>query len=83
MTKKRWEKKGDKFFSRNTHISQAKNDGKNRLDKVRKYVFYKHTNIVTKKWEKIARKFFFQKQRISRPKNDGKNRLEKCKKRFL
>jgi len=33
--------------------------GKNRLEKVRKHVFYKHTNIVTKKWgEKTREKTF-------------------------
>ena len=31
---------------------------KNRLEKVRKHVFYKHMNIVTKKWGKNAEKFF-------------------------
>ena len=32
---------------------------KNRLEKVRKHVFYKHTNIVTKKWwEKTREKIF-------------------------
>ena len=32
---------------------------KNRLEKVRKHVFYKHTNIMTKKWgKKNTRKIF-------------------------
>ena len=48
-----------KNFSRNTQISQPNNDGKNHLEKVRKLVFYKHTNIVTKKWgEKTREKIF-------------------------
>ena len=68
----------EKFFTRNTRISRTKNDGKNRQEKVRKHVYYKHTNIVTKKWgEKNARKFFSTNTRISRFINDGKNLLEK------
>jgi len=56
----------------------------NRLEKVRKHVFYKHTNIVTKKWEKIARKIFSRTTRLSRPKNDGKKAsLISAKTRFL
>ena len=51
-------KNARKFFSRNTRISRIINDGKKRLEKVRKHVFYKHTNIVTKKWgEKREEKF--------------------------
>jgi len=34
---------------------------KNRLEKLRKHVFYKHMNIVTKNGGKNARNFFFQK----------------------
>ena len=58
---------------------------KNRLDRVRKHVFYKHTNIVTKKWgEKNARKIFSKNTRISRDKNDGKKSFGKsAKTRFL
>ena len=59
---------------------------KNRLEKVRKHVFYKHTNIVTKKWgEKNARKFFFQKTHVYREiKTMEKNRLGKsAKTRFF
>jgi len=50
VTKKWGKKTRQKFFSRNTRLSQAKKMKKNRLEKVRKRVFYKHTNIVTKKW---------------------------------
>jgi len=32
---------------------------KNRLQKVRKHVFYKHTNIVTKKWGERTREIIF------------------------
>ena len=54
-------KKARKNFTRNARISRAKYDGKNRLEKVRKHVFYKHMNIVTKNGGKNARKKFFQK----------------------
>ena len=52
---------------------------KNRLEKVRKHVFYKHMFILKKKWGKNAEKFFpethsFRKQTIE------KNRLEKVRK---
>ena len=49
------------FFQKHTYIAR-KNDGKNRLEKVRKHVFYENTNIVTKKWGGGKReKNFFQK----------------------
>ena len=84
MIKKRWEKKGDKFFSRNTRISLTKNEGKNRLDKVRKHVFYKHTNIVKKIGEKNTREKFSKNTRIGIPKNVGKKSSQKsAKTRFL
>ena len=52
----------EKIFSRNTDFASKQHWKKNRLEKVRKHVFYKHTNIVTKKLgEKNAKKFFFQK----------------------
>jgi len=57
---------------------------KNRLEKVRKHVFYKHTNIVIKKWGKNARKIFSRNTRIPRAKNDGKKSSGKsAKTRFL
>ena len=61
------------------------NDGKNRPEKVRKEVFYEHTNIVTKKWgEKNARNFFSKNTRISRDKNDGKKTCwKKCENMFF
>jgi len=47
-------------FSRNTPIERAKNLGqKNRRKKVRKNVFYSHTNIVTKKWGGKKRETIF------------------------
>jgi len=46
-------------FSRNTRIPREKKMERNRLEKERKHVFYKHTNNVTKKCgEKNARKKF-------------------------
>jgi len=53
---------------------------KNLLEKVRKHVFYKHTNVVTIKWEKNARKKFFQKHEYRDQKTMEKNRLEKVRK---
>ena len=54
---------------------------KNRLEKVQKYVFYKHTNIVTKiSEEKISTKNFSKNTRIGYPKNVGKYRLKKLRK---
>ena len=54
---------------------------KNRLEKVRNHVLYKHTNIVIKKMRrKNERKNFSRNTRLSRATNDGKNRLEKVRK---
>ena len=58
---------------------------KNRLEKVRKHVFYKHTNIVTKKWgKKNARKKLSKNTRIGYLKFVGKKSSGKnVKIRFL
>jgi len=54
---------------------------KNRLEKVRKHVFYKHTNIVIKKGgEKIAKKNFSKNTRIGYSKIVGKKSSEKSEK---
>ena len=54
---------------------------KNRLEKVRKHVFYKHTNIVTKKWGKKTRENFFPKTHVYREiKTMENNRLDKVRK---
>ena len=45
MTKKFGGKTREIIFSINTRISQAKNDGKNRLEKVRKHVFFINTRL--------------------------------------
>jgi len=57
---------------------------KNRLEKVRKHVFYKHKNIVTKKSGEKTREEIFQKHTGSvskkwKKKSSGKN----AKTRFL
>jgi len=73
------------IFFRNTHISQTKNDGNNRLEKVRNTFFYKYMNIVTKKRGKKKRdKFFSRNTSISQAKNDGKKSSgQSVKTRFL
>jgi len=52
-------KKARKSFSKSTRISREKTMEKNRLEKVRKHVFYENTNIVTKKWGGKTREKFF------------------------
>ena len=74
----------EKNLSRKPRISRSKNDGKNRLEKVRKHVFYKHMKIVTKNGGKEREKKFFQKHIYIARKNDGKNSSAKsAKTRFL
>jgi len=52
---------------------------KNRLEKVRNNVFYKHLNIVTKNGEKKARKIFFpETHRFRNQTTMEKNGLKKC-----
>ena len=54
---------------------------KNRLEKVRKHVFYKHTNIVTKKWGEKTREKTFPETHVYRELQAmEKNRLEKVRK---
>jgi len=50
VTKKWLKKTREKFFPETHVYRELKTMEKNRLEKVRKHVFYKHTNIVTKKW---------------------------------
>jgi len=59
--------KREKKFFPETHVyREQKTMEKNRLGKVRKHVFHKHTNIVTKKWvEKREKKKFSRNTRIS------------------
>jgi len=74
-------KKREKNFSKNTRLGYPKNVGKNLLKKVRKHVFYKHTNIVTKKMgEKKREKKIFPETHVFRElKTMEKNRLEKVR----
>ena len=53
---------------------------KNRLEKVRKHVFYKHIKNVSKNGGKNWRKKFFQKNRFRKQTTMEKNRLEKVRK---
>jgi len=50
-----------KFFFQKHRFRKQTTMEKNRLEKVRKHVFYKHTNIVTKKWGEKREKNLFQK----------------------
>ena len=78
------ETKQEKFLPETYVYREQKTMEKNRLVKVRKHVFYKHTNIVTKKWEeKNARKNFSRNTRISQAKKDGINRPDKVRKHVL
>ena len=56
-------KKLEENFFPKTHVyREIKTMERNRLEKVRKHVFfYENTNIVTKKWGKKTREKFFQK----------------------
>jgi len=71
-------------FSRNTHIVRAKKVGEKIVAKLRKNVFYIHTNIVFKKWGKKARNNFSRNTRMVRTKNVGKKIVAKSAiKRFI
>jgi len=68
----------EKIFPETHVYRELQTMEKNRLEKVRKHVFYKHTNIVTKKWGgKNARKKLSKNTRIGYPKIVEKNRPEK------
>ena len=55
--------------------------GKNRLENVRKHVFYKHMKIVTKNgWRKREKKIFPETHRFRNQTTMEKNRLEKVRK---
>jgi len=73
-------KNARKNFSRKTRISRAKNDGKNRLEKVRKQVFLKTYEYRDQKMGKKTRENFFSRNtRISQKKME-KDLLEKVRK---
>jgi len=85
VTKKWGKKTREKFFSRNTRISRAKNDGKKSSRKSAKTrFFYKHTNIVTKKSGEKTREKFFQKHTNSLSKKVLEKIVwKKCKNTFF
>jgi len=61
VTKNGGKKREKKNFPETHTFHNQTTMEKNRLEKVRKLVFYKHTNIVTKKWgEKKHEKKLFQ-----------------------
>ena len=72
-------KREKNFFQKHTYIASF-NDGKNRLEKVRKHVFYKHMNIVKKNGGKRGKKFFQETHSIRKQTTMEKNRLEKVRK---
>ena len=49
-----------KIFPETHRFRKQTTKEKDRLEKVRKHVFYKHTNIVTKKWGEKREKKLFQ-----------------------
>ena len=52
-------KRAKQFFQKHNNSASKKCLGKNRRKKVRKTVFYIHTNIVTKKWGEKTRETIF------------------------
>ena len=77
------EKREKKNVSRNTRILRAKKMENNLLEKVRKQVFYKHTNVVTIKWEKTREKILPETHVYRELKTMEKNRLEKVRNKFF
>jgi len=82
VTKNGGKKSEKKNFTRIIRISRTKNNRKkSRLEKVRKHVIYKHTNIMTKKFGKKTRENFFPETLVYREvKTMEKYRLEKVRK---
>jgi len=56
---------------------------KNRLEKVRKHVFYKHMNIVKKNGGKTREKIFPETHSFRKQTNMEKNRLKKVRKKVF
>jgi len=56
---------------------------KNLLEKVRKQVFYKHTNLETIKWEKTREKIYSRNTNIATKKRWKKIVWKKCEISFL
>ena len=84
VTKNGGKKREKKNFPETHRLHKYTTMEKNRLQKVLKHVFYKHTNIRTKKWgEKNTRKNFSSNTRISRAKNNIKKSSGKVRKHVL
>jgi len=60
VTKNGGKKSEKKILPESYVYREQKTMEKNRLEKLRKHVFYKHTNTVTKNGEKKREKNFFQ-----------------------
>ena len=82
MTKNWVEENARKFFSRNTCISLAKNDGKKSSEKSAKTrFFFINTEYRDQKWvEKTRKKNFSRNTQTSQANNNGINQLEKVRK---
>ena len=78
-------KKHEKKFFPETHVyREQKTMDKNRLERVRKRVFYKHANIVTKKWvEKTREKNFPERHVYREQKTMEKKSGKSAKTRFF
>jgi len=77
-------KRAKQFFQKHTNRASKKCWEKNRFKKVRKHVFYIHTNIVTKKWGEKRAKQYFQKHTNSASKKvKEKNRFKNSKNTFF
>jgi len=72
------EKRAKQFFQKHTNSARKICWGKNRWKKVRKHVFYIHTNIVTKKRGKRTRETIFpETHQWCEQKMLGKNRRKR------
>ena len=76
-------KNARKIFSKNTRILRLLNDGKNRLENVRKHVFYKHMNIVKKNGGKTREKIFPETRFLWKYEYRTKNGGEKTREKFF
>ena len=80
----RGKKHEKKFFPETHEYREQKTMDKNRLERVRKRVFYKHANIVTKKWvEKTREKNFPERHVYREQKTMEKIVWKKCENRFF
>jgi len=77
-------KKREKNFFQKHRFRKQTTMEKNRQEKVRKHVFYKHTNIVIKKWgKKTQENFFSRNTRISLQKRWKKIDWKQCEITFF